>query len=133
MIEVENLTKVYNGRRAVDNISFKVDKGEILGFLGPNGAGKTTALKAISGLLKPENGEVTEGSVLFDGKPIHNQSPETITRAGIIQVLAPRDALSPAPSGRVFTDHLKVAWGHRLLGYCANPLGVAPLPPAPGP
>jgi branched-chain amino acid transport system ATP-binding protein len=67
-----------------------VKKQQIVSLLGSNGAGKTTTLKAISGLLKPENGKVTEGSIEYEGKAIHNSSPETITRMGIIQVLEGR-------------------------------------------
>lgn len=62
IIEVKNLTKVYNGLRAVDNISFNVKKGEIFAFLGPNGAGKTTTIKMLTTLTKP-----TEGTVRING------------------------------------------------------------------
>ena len=55
-ISVEGLIKNYNGSNAVNNISFKVRKGEIFGFLGPNGAGKTTTIKAILGLIKIDSG-----------------------------------------------------------------------------
>ena len=51
-IEVKNLLKVYGEQKAVNNISFKVDKGEIVGFLGPNGAGKSTTMKIITGYLQ---------------------------------------------------------------------------------
>jgi len=67
-----------------------VRKGQIVSLLGSNGAGKTTTLKAISGLLKSENGKVTEGFIEYDGKPVQNSSPEEITRKGIIQVLEGR-------------------------------------------
>ena len=60
MIEVKGLTKRYGGKCAVDNISFKVEKGEILGFLGPNGAGKSTTMNILTGYLS-----ATEGSVLI--------------------------------------------------------------------
>ena len=56
MIEVEKLTKRYGRQTAVDDISFKVDKGEILGFLGPNGAGKTTTMRILAGYLPPTEG-----------------------------------------------------------------------------
>src|SRR5680860_1823081 len=63
MITVENLIKDFPGDvRAVDDISFRVEKGEIFGFLGPNGAGKTTTIRAIVTLLKP-----TSGKILVDG------------------------------------------------------------------
>lgn len=60
-IVVENLTKKYGAQRAVDNISFKVKTGEILGFLGPNGAGKTTTMKAITTFLVPTEGDIHVG------------------------------------------------------------------------
>ena len=57
MIKVENLTKYYGERLAVDNISFSVEKGEIVGFLGPNAAGKTTTMRILTGFLAPTRGE----------------------------------------------------------------------------
>ncbi|NUM87767.1 MAG: ATP-binding cassette domain-containing protein [Bdellovibrionales bacterium] len=56
MIEVKNLTKAYNTRKAVNDISFSVKRGEILGFLGPNGAGKSTTMKILSGFIPPTSG-----------------------------------------------------------------------------
>jgi len=61
-IVVNNLTKMYGPQRAVDDISFRVKTGEILGFLGPNGAGKTTTMKAITGYLAPTEGDISVGS-----------------------------------------------------------------------
>ncbi len=61
-IVVKNLSKRYGPQRAVDNISFEVKTGEILGFLGPNGAGKTTTMKAITGYLSPSDGDITVGN-----------------------------------------------------------------------
>jgi len=58
VIRVENLTKYYGKRLAVDNISFNVERGEIVGFLGPNGAGKTTTMRILTGFLAPTQGEV---------------------------------------------------------------------------
>ncbi|MFK5855635.1 MAG: ABC transporter ATP-binding protein [Bacteroidota bacterium] len=57
VIEVENLTRAYGKFKAVDNISFYVNKGEIFGFLGANGAGKTTAIKMLTGILEPTSGK----------------------------------------------------------------------------
>src|SRR5512139_811007 len=91
LLVINNISVVYSDViQVLKGVSLTVEPGQVVSLLGSNGAGKTTTLKAISGLLKPENGEVTEGSILFDGKPIHNHSPETITRAGIIQVLEGR-------------------------------------------
>src|SRR5215470_13576486 len=56
-IEVKNLLKVYGEQKAVNNISFAVGKGEIVGFLGPNGAGKSTTMKILTGYLHPNGGE----------------------------------------------------------------------------
>ncbi len=58
MIEVSEFTKYYGNTKAVDNISFKVEKGEIVGFLGPNGAGKTTTMRVITGFLYPTKGSI---------------------------------------------------------------------------
>ncbi len=58
MIEVRQLTKSYGQRRAIDNLNFSVQKGEVVGFLGPNGAGKTTTMKIITGYMAPTSGEV---------------------------------------------------------------------------
>ena len=63
MLQIENLSKSYESIKAVDNISFQVEKGEIFGFLGPNGAGKTTTMSMISGLLKPDTGKITIDSM----------------------------------------------------------------------
>ncbi len=57
-IQVKNLSKLYGQQKAVNNISFTVDKGEIVGFLGPNGAGKSTTMKIITGYLQPDTGDV---------------------------------------------------------------------------
>jgi ABC-2 type transport system ATP-binding protein len=57
-IKVTNLTKTYHQQKALDNISFSADKGQIIGFLGPNGAGKSTMMKILTGFIKPSSGEV---------------------------------------------------------------------------
>ena len=58
MIRIRELTKDFGGRRAVDHISFTIDKGEVVGFLGPNGVGKTTTMRLLTGFLMPSSGDV---------------------------------------------------------------------------
>ena len=88
---LNNISVVYSDViQVLKGVSLTIRKGQIVSLLGSNGAGKTTTLKAISGLLKPENGSVTEGSIKYDGEPIQNSAPEEITRKGIIQVLEGR-------------------------------------------
>ena len=70
MIEVDGLCKSYGSVNAVDNISFKVNAGEILGFLGPNGAGKTTAMKMITGFIAPDDGVSRIGGVDMEKDPL---------------------------------------------------------------
>ncbi|GET29727.1 ATP-binding cassette domain-containing protein [Prolixibacter sp. SD074] len=68
-IIVEKVTKLYGAQKAVDNISFKVNTGEVLGFLGPNGAGKTTTMKAISCFLATNEGDITVGGLSVKENP----------------------------------------------------------------
>lgn len=68
-IVVENLTKKFGTQKAVDNISFKVKTGEVLGFLGPNGAGKTTTMRAITTFLQPDAGEIYVGNYAVSKDP----------------------------------------------------------------
>jgi len=79
MIKVEGLTKRYARTVAVNDISFEVEKGQIVGFLGPNGAGKTTLISIICGIVNP-----TEGSVQADGFDILKQYRETRSRIGLV-------------------------------------------------
>ena len=88
---INNISVVYSDViQVLKGVSLTIREGQVVSLLGSNGAGKSTTLKAISGLLKPENGKVTEGSIEYDGKPVQNSSPEEITRKGIIQVLEGR-------------------------------------------
>ena len=71
-------------------VSLSVPKGGIVALLGANGAGKTTTLKAISNLLRAERGEVTKGSIVFDGHEVHELSPNDLVQRGCIQVMEGR-------------------------------------------
>lgn len=79
-IKIENLSKRYGPQRAVDNISFEVKTGEILGFLGPNGAGKTTTMKMITGYL-----QVGEGDIQIGGKSLREAGDEIKRHIGYLQ------------------------------------------------
>jgi len=70
MIKVENLTKIFGAKRAVDGVSFTVERGEVLGFLGPNGAGKSTTMWMLTGFLPPTSGTVTVGGYDMSEQPI---------------------------------------------------------------
>ncbi|MDY6879803.1 MAG: ABC transporter ATP-binding protein [Desulfatiglans sp.] len=96
LLVVNNIEVIYHKVILVlKGMSLQVNQGQIVAVLGNNGAGKTTTLKAISGLLKSEDGEVTDGEILFEGKSIKKKYPEQIVRGGIFQVMEGR---------RVFED-----------------------------
>jgi branched-chain amino acid transport system ATP-binding protein len=91
LLQLNNISVVYSDViQVLKGVSLAVEKNSIASLLGSNGAGKTTTLKAVSGLLKPENGRVTDGTILYRESEIQNRAPETITRHGIIQVLEGR-------------------------------------------
>jgi ABC-2 type transport system ATP-binding protein len=69
-IEVKNLTKLYGEQKAIDNVTFTVNKGEIVGFLGPNGAGKSTTMKIITGYLQPDIGEAVVSGIAVKKQPL---------------------------------------------------------------
>lgn len=78
LLNLENISKSFGGLLAVNDVSFSIEKGEIIGLIGPNGAGKTTLMNVISGTYKPDNGRVE-----FDGKDITGLPPHKICHAGI--------------------------------------------------
>ncbi len=84
MIDVVGLTKYYGPIRAVEDLTFQIESGEIVGLLGPNGAGKTTFLKMLTGYLQPD-----EGSVTVDGLNVQEQTREVQSRIGYLPETAP--------------------------------------------
>ena len=91
VLEVNNIEVIYNHVILVlKGVSLKVPKGGITALLGGNGAGKTTTLKAISGLLASERGEVTKGSIRYRGEVIQHKDPADIVKAGVVQVMEGR-------------------------------------------
>jgi ABC-2 type transport system ATP-binding protein len=111
MLEIKGLSKHFEKIKAVDNIDFKVKKGEILGLLGPNGAGKSTTISMIATLLKPDNGRI-----LFDGEDIVENPKFIQSRLGFV----PQEiALYPTLTGM---DNLKF-WG-RIYGLSGKALSM---------
>ena len=91
LLVVNNIEVIYhNVILVLKGLSLQVQESRIVTILGANGAGKTTTLKAISGLLKSEDGQVTDGSITFQGRRIDRLYPEQIVRLGIFQVMEGR-------------------------------------------
>jgi branched-chain amino acid transport system ATP-binding protein len=109
MLQVNNIEVVY-GRviQVLKGVSLEVGDRQIVALLGANGAGKTTTLKAVSGMLKTEEGEVTEGTIVLDGKRIDRYGPEYIAGMG----------LSQAMEGRRVLEHLTVEENLLVGAYC---------------
>jgi branched-chain amino acid transport system ATP-binding protein len=115
MLSLNNVEVIYNKVILVlKGMSLQVPQGKIVALLGSNGAGKSTTLKAISGLLKPDNGEVTDGSIEFMGERIHHRDAAEIVRMGIFQVMEGR---------RVF-EHLTVEENLIAGGYTRRGLNL---------
>ena len=102
MIEVENLTRYYGTRRAINNLSFQIEKGEVVGFLGPNGAGKSTTMNIISCILS-----ASSGSVKINGLDTFEQSLE------IRKVIGYLPETPPLYPDMVVTDYLNFSAGIR--------------------
>jgi len=91
ILSVNNIEVIYDHVILVlKGVSLGVPKGGIVALLGANGAGKTTTLKAISNLLHSERGEVTKGSIVFDGEEVQARSPNELVRRGCVQVMEGR-------------------------------------------
>ncbi len=94
MLRLNNIQVIYsNVILVLKGLSLEVPDGQIVALLGANGAGKTTTLKAISGLLKTEDGKVTDGDIEFMRRQIDGLDPEDICRLGIVQVMEGRKVL----------------------------------------
>ena len=95
MLKIKNIEVVYNEVvLVIKGLSLEVNKGEIVSLLGANGAGKSTTLKAISGLLKTEDGEVTKGNIFFQDYDITKANPSYIVKNGIFQVMEGRRCIA---------------------------------------
>jgi len=111
MLTLNNIEVIYSDVILVlKGVSLSVQEGNIVSLLGANGAGKSTALKAISGLLKTELGEVTDGNIEFEGRILGSESPEEIVKMGIVQVM----------EGRPLFEQLTVEENIRVGAYSRN-------------
>jgi len=111
MLRLNSIEVIYSDVILVlKGVSLEVPDGKIISLLGANGAGKTTALKAISGVLYTELGEVTDGSIEFDGMRIDGKVPEEIVQMGIVQVM----------EGRRMFEHLSVEENLWVGAYARN-------------
>ncbi|MBI5602862.1 MAG: ABC transporter ATP-binding protein [Deltaproteobacteria bacterium] len=109
MLQVKNIEVIYmNVIQVLRGVSLKVGEGQIVALLGANGAGKTTTLKAISGMLKTEEGKVTDGSIDFNGMRIDQYGPEDVAALGISQAM----------EGRRVLEHLSVEENLLVGAYC---------------
>ena len=116
LLRLNNIEVIYDRVILVlKGLSLDVPEGKIVALLGANGAGKSTTLKAISGLLKSEDGEVPDGSIEFQGRPIQRLDPADIVRLGIFQVMEGR---------RVF-EHLTVEENLRAGAYTRGRAGIS--------
>jgi branched-chain amino acid transport system ATP-binding protein len=107
MLSVNNIEVIYNSVILVlRGVSFEVKEGQVVALLGANGAGKSTTLKAISGLLSAELGEVTRGTITWNGERIDHRNTEDIVRLGLVQVI----------EGRPIFQHLQVEENLRVGG-----------------
>ena len=107
LLEANDLEVSYGPVKALSNVSFHVDDGEVVAMIGPNGAGKSTAIKAVAGLLDYFNGKLVGGSVHFDGANITDHSADRLARMGIGVV----------PEGRRIFGSMTVAENLEMGGY----------------
>ena len=108
MLNLNNIEVTYsNVILVLRGVSAEVKEGQVVALLGGNGAGKTTTLKAISGLLKTELGEVSDGTIIYEGQRIDKLNPEVIAKRGILQIW----------EGRMVLEHLTAAENLKLGAY----------------
>ena len=94
LLQLNNVEVIYSDVILVlKGINLEVAENSIVALLGANGAGKTTTLKAISGLLKSEDGKVTSGNIVYQEQPIHNEEPNKLVKMGLVQVMEGRRIL----------------------------------------
>ena len=120
LLSVNNLEVVYDDViQVLRGVSLTVPEGQIVALLGANGAGKTTLLLAVTGLLDVNDGEITKGSVVFDGQPIHRERPTKIVALGIKQVMEGRRVFAEL----TVDENLRIGGQWRPNGYARTSSG----------
>jgi ABC-2 type transport system ATP-binding protein len=122
VIEVEHISKIFNGRKAVDDVSFKVQKGEVLGFLGPNGAGKTTTMRILTCYMPS-----TEGTARVAGYDVFEESLEVRKRIGYLPENPPIYPEMTVDSYLNFVARIKGARSNQRESQVAEAIGKCNL------
>ena len=117
LLEVDRISRHFGGLKAVDELSFDVETGEILGIIGPNGAGKTTAVNLVSGVTQP-----TAGSVAFSGERITGLAPHVLVEKGLVRTF---QATTVWTGCTVRENALRGAFRHLYPGFLATLLDNA--------
>lgn len=126
LLEVQGITRAFGATRAVDNVSFAVQPGELLGLIGPNGAGKSTLFNLIAGVMPPSSGKI-----VVDGTDVTGWKSYAMARAGVartFQIPKPYRQLSVIENVMIsaFLRELSVAGARDLADLTLNDLGLAP-------
>ncbi|MGB9170373.1 MAG: ABC transporter ATP-binding protein [Bradyrhizobium sp.] len=126
LLEVQGITRAFGATRAVDNVSFAVQPGELLGLIGPNGAGKSTLFNLIAGVMPPSSGKI-----VVDGTDVTGWKSNAMARAGVartFQIPKPYRQLSVIENVMIsaFLRELSVAGARDLADLTLNDLGLAP-------
>jgi branched-chain amino acid transport system ATP-binding protein len=109
LLKVSNLTRTFGGVRAVDDLSFEVANGVILGLIGPNGAGKTTVVNLVSGVIRP-----TSGTVTFDSQDVTAMQPNQLARRGLVRTF---QSTAVYASRTVRENAIRGTYLHRYPGF----------------
>lgn len=110
LLELQQVSRTFGGVRAVDDVSFTVEEGEIVGLIGPNGAGKTTLVNCLTGIFPPSSGRV-----VFKGEEVTRQTPHRAARRGLCRTF---QIVQPFPEMSVLEN---VAAGALFAGGCRSP------------
>jgi len=123
LLQVQGVTVRFGGLTAIDDVSFDVEPGELLGLIGPNGAGKTTMLRAITGVVRPSAGHVTLAGQSLDGLPIHQRIRRGLSLSQ--QLVRPFRELTVVDNVALAAGHDKTATPLRALAHIGRDAELA--------